>query len=74
VSKKWQCINEELAHREIMIYKNEGDIINFGGILYKVGHKWKTYEKCAIDYNTVFKLNKTVVCIWKNTAHCKISC
>jgi hypothetical protein len=31
--------NDELTHREIMNCMNEGDIINVGGILYKVGHK-----------------------------------
>jgi hypothetical protein len=38
MSKKWLCINEELAHREVIKCTNKAHIINLGEYLDEVRH------------------------------------
>jgi hypothetical protein len=42
ISKKWLCINEELAYRKIINCTNKAYIINLGEYLDKVIHKWES--------------------------------
>jgi hypothetical protein len=39
MSKKWLCINEELAYRKIINCTNKAHIVNLGKYLDKVRHK-----------------------------------